>query len=222
MRSRCHHRPLNRHARVCDCWGCTTAVGRGHSASSAAAIAAASSSVGAGVIEVAATIRPYRTRLSAIRAQAASVAAGRRRRVDQERGSDDRHRLARRGPAPCHGPLAPRLARCRLCPARHRRHARPDRVDDVDATRWRLARGVGHRRCRCARPARDVVASPAAVHAVGRRDVAAGPHVRHRRVARDADHHRDPGRPARPGAAGAGDLPGSDPGRIRHQGHGGR
>jgi hypothetical protein len=28
--------------------------------------------------------------------------------------------------------------------------------------------------------------------------------------------------PARPGAAGAGDLPGSDPGRIRHQGHGGR
>jgi hypothetical protein len=62
MRSRCHHRPLNRHAKVADCWGCTSAVGRGHNASRAAAIAAASSSVGAGLIELADTFRPYRTR----------------------------------------------------------------------------------------------------------------------------------------------------------------
>jgi len=40
-------------------------VGRGHSASSAAVIAAACSSLGAGVIEIAATLRPYRTRLQA-------------------------------------------------------------------------------------------------------------------------------------------------------------
>ena len=63
MRSRCHHRPLNRHAIVGDRCGCETALGRGHNASSAAAIAAASSSLGAGVID-ALTIRPYRRTVS--------------------------------------------------------------------------------------------------------------------------------------------------------------
>ena len=67
MRSRCHHRPLNRQASVGACSGCAITVGRGHSASIAAAIAAASSSLGAGVIEIAATVRPYRTRLLAVR-----------------------------------------------------------------------------------------------------------------------------------------------------------
>jgi len=60
MRSRCHQRPLNRQASVGADWGWETTLGRGHNASIAAAIAAASSSLGAGVIEAAATSRPYR------------------------------------------------------------------------------------------------------------------------------------------------------------------
>jgi len=61
MRSRCHHRPLNRHAKVGADRGCDTTLGRGHNASIAAAIATASSSLGAGVIDAAATSRPYRS-----------------------------------------------------------------------------------------------------------------------------------------------------------------
>ncbi len=64
MRSRCHHRPLNLHASVGGGCGCETALGRGHSASIATAIAAASSSLAAGLID-ALTSRPYRTRFRA-------------------------------------------------------------------------------------------------------------------------------------------------------------
>jgi hypothetical protein len=51
MRSRCHHRPLNRHASDGADRGCVRAVGRGHNASMAAAIATASSSLGTGLID---------------------------------------------------------------------------------------------------------------------------------------------------------------------------
>lgn len=50
MRSRCHQRPLNFHANVRSTSAGAAAIGFGHSASTAAMTAAASSGVGAGEI----------------------------------------------------------------------------------------------------------------------------------------------------------------------------
>ena len=104
---------------------------------------------------------------------------------DQERRSDDRHRLARR--ATCTRPRFARTStRSASAPSNSTRPTCPTAIALTTWTRpggdWSAEWGIDG--IDAARPARDVVAPPAAVTAPGRRDVAAGPHVRRRRVRR--------------------------------------